>query len=125
MSYLDTIKINRLDKKKANKKQEDWIVPTLLNGLTSKWEALPVSYMKDDFGFVHFRGTLEGGWENNDIAFTLPLEYRPNNYSYFVCGSGSVVHQVNITNRGDVQLKNTSRQFVGLESISFYAGVEE
>ena len=64
---------------KANKKQEAWITPTLLNG----WYAIrpdePPQYMKDEFGFVHFRGTIsKGASATSNVAFILPSEYRPN-----------------------------------------------
>ena len=36
---------------KADKKQEEWITPTLTNGATEK-EGFPVGYMKDEMGFV-------------------------------------------------------------------------
>lgn len=55
---------------KANKQQEAWITPTLLNGATGT-----VQYMIDNFGFVHFRGrllTIASG----ATAFNLPIGYR-------------------------------------------------
>ena len=64
---------------KANKKQEDWITPTLLNG----WYAIrpnePPQYMKDEFGFVHFRGAISKGESaTSNVAFQLPIGYCPN-----------------------------------------------
>ena len=64
---------------KANKKQEDWITPTLLNG----WYAIrpdePPQYMKDEFGFVHFRGVIsKGASATSNVAFQIPIGYRPN-----------------------------------------------
>src|SRR5699024_11215270 len=41
---------------KANKKQEDWITPTLRNGATSH-NTMPVRYLKDTLGFVTIEGT--------------------------------------------------------------------
>ena len=48
----------RLDSEKANRKQEDWITPTLLNGTTTDPDN-PVGYMKDEMGFVHFKGRIK------------------------------------------------------------------
>lgn len=60
---------------KANKVQEAWITPTLLNG----WEVrsgFPVGYRMDEFGAVHFRGRVSrvGGVAT---IFMLPSSYRP------------------------------------------------
>ena len=61
---------------KANKVQEDWITPTLLN----RWEHVPenpIQYCKDNFGYVHIRGR---GIPLNSLSgnvFTLPPGYRP------------------------------------------------
>src|SRR5699024_1165779 len=65
---------------KANKKQEDWITPTLLNGWTSVGY---VSYRKDGFGRVYFRGRVSGGTVGT-AAFILPNEYKSGYSSYFV-----------------------------------------
>lgn len=71
---------------KANKKQEDWITPTLLNG----WYAIrpdePPQYMKDEFGFVHFRGAIAKSTESgSNVAFQLPKEYGPDTNTSFNC----------------------------------------
>ena len=54
---------------KADKKQEDWITPTLLNGATGN-----VQYRKNNFGVVEFRGTLKS---TTGQQFNLPISYRP------------------------------------------------
>ena len=71
---------------KADKKQEDWITPTLLNGATSPSDNL-VGYFKDTLGFVHFKGRLssyEGG-----IILILPVGYRPSSTVDFPTNRGS------------------------------------
>ena len=68
---------------KADKKQEDWITPTFLNGATSK-EGFPVGYMKDEMGFVHFRGKLILPSYGTRI-FTLPDGYRPSSTIDLLC----------------------------------------
>lgn len=35
--------------------------------------------MKDEFGFVHFRGTIsKGASATSNVAFQLPIGYRPD-----------------------------------------------
>ena len=63
--------------KKANKQQEDWINPTLLNGWTTGEHVnyAPIQYKKDEFGFVHLRGGITNGVDR--YICTLPIGYRP------------------------------------------------
>ncbi len=68
---------------KANKQQEDWITPTLVSGATAK-EGYPVGYMKDEMGFVHFKGKLILPSYGTRI-FTLPDGYRPSLTIDFLC----------------------------------------
>lgn len=58
---------------KADKEQEDWITPTLLNG----WEHVStgLKYRKDSIGNIHIIGRVRGGIDG--AIFTLPLGYRP------------------------------------------------
>ena len=62
-------------REKANKKQEDWITPTLLNGWAQHSTYLPLRYMKDEFGFVHLQGHVVAG-TSQDVML-LPEGYRP------------------------------------------------
>ena len=63
-SWFDGVKpiqtIETLYQEKANKVQEAWITPTLLNGWTEV-SGYPVQYMKDEFGFVHLKGRIASG----------------------------------------------------------------
>lgn len=56
--------------KKANKQQDDWITPTLLNGATTPANN-PVGYFKDTLGFVHFKGRLTSF--QSGVIFILPV----------------------------------------------------
>ena len=56
-------------REKANKKQEDWITPTLLNGATGT-----LKYRKNEFGNLEFKGTLSNGF--GTLSLTLPIGYR-------------------------------------------------
>ena len=62
---------------KANKVQEAWITPTLLNGWTTGDNLMfaPIQYKKDNFGFVHLRGAISNGVSNTICV--LPVGYRP------------------------------------------------
>ena len=74
--------INELDAEKANKAQEAWITPTLLNGATGT-----LKFMKDQFGFVHFRGLITISATGN--ALTLPVGYRPPENEDFATHRGA------------------------------------
>ena len=63
-------------REKANKKQEDWITPTLLNGATGT-----VQYRKNEFNELVFKGdvkTVNAGLQ----AFIMPVGYRPTSTVY-------------------------------------------
>src|SRR5699024_8509774 len=57
---------------KADKKQEDWITPTLTNGAITSSD-FPVRYMKDEMGFVHFSGRVKG--KAGVVSLTVPPPY--------------------------------------------------
>lgn len=65
---------------KVDKKQEDWIKPTLLNGWTNKVASVyaPAGYYKDELGIVHLRGYLTKGVSG--VIFELPVGYRPKTW---------------------------------------------
>ena len=73
---------------KANKVQEEWITPTLING----WKTFvgsPVQYRKDEFGVVHFRGRLDPSTKTAVFFCNLPEGYRPTAYTYINFGGSS------------------------------------
>ena len=57
---------------KADKKQEDWITATLLNGATGN-----LQFRKNQFGRVEFKGKVTG--KEGAAVFTVPTAYRPLN----------------------------------------------
>jgi hypothetical protein len=65
---------------KANKIQQAFIAPTLLNSWvnfkTTGDEAV-AGYYKDDMNIVRIKGTVKSGTINEAI-FTLPVGYRPS-----------------------------------------------
>ena len=67
--------VETLYQEKANKVQEAWITPTLINGAIQDPEH-PVQYYKDPFGRVYFRGRASNV-PNDKPLFTMPTGYRP------------------------------------------------
>ena len=84
---------------KANKKQEDWITPTLLNGWTTVNIYSEPGYMKDELGFVHVNGTIKGGIGR---AFQLPTGYRPSKAMVFPTVDLSSFGRVVLDNVGNI-----------------------
>ena len=103
---------------KANKAQESWITPTLLNAWVGNQ---PVRYLKDEFGFVHLKGIVNGGVAGS-VIFTLPTGYRPiNNYNLFSVSSGTSVGTLSIRPFGDViMLRGNVNEFC-LDGVTFKA----
>ena len=109
---------------KANKKQEDWITPTLLNGWVED-SAWPVGFMKDEFGFVHLKGMAKNGTDSR--IFQLPAGYEPSQNSYLVGVSGTDVSKqfnVLLSRTGGVHSYTISSRSEGviLDSVIFKAG---
>ena len=73
---------------KANKVQEAWITPTLINGWKTYVDS-PVQYRKDEFGVVHFRGRLDPSTKTSWEFCSLPAGYRPTANTYFNFGGAS------------------------------------
>ena len=111
---------------KANKKQEDWITPTLLNGTTSG-ERAP-RYRKDEFGVVRLSGSISDV-SRNQALFVLPVGYRPDGVLNLPTLHGQYYNRYNdvirILPNGNVicwVLSNTSdAQNFSLDGISFVA----
>jgi len=99
--------------KKANKVQEDWITPTLLNG----WGTHPfygiVKYFKNSLGDVHIKGHFDGTNANSNHALTLPLNYRPDGIVYFlsdsIFGGPSSIVKATISTEGNLIIPIGSR----------------
>jgi hypothetical protein len=106
---------------KANKVQEDWIEPTLLNGWVNLGgDFATAGYMKDEFGFVHIKGVIKDGTATADIQlFLLPNGYRPSQNLFLPIISNNTIGAVLIGVGGEVLLRSGNNSFVDLSSISF------
>ena len=103
---------------KANKKQEDWITPTLLNGATGD-----IQFRKNQFGRVEFRGKMTGSQGRS--VFALPTGYRPLNVFRTlakISDTSNVARSVYITNTGLVYFDQPYGTYeVYFDTISFSA----
>lgn len=128
-SWFDGVKpiqtIETLYQEKANKAQEAWITPTLLNGWTSD-SGNPIQYRKDEFGRVWVRGRCFGT-SPGTIIFTFPTNYRPSIFHDPICSkfntSTAVLGfgRVSVHSTGDLYLHSstmTNERF-DLSGVSF------
>lgn len=102
-SWFDGVKpiqtIETLYQEKANKVQEAWIYPTLLNGWVDYDSTTRIRYRKDGFGRVHLDGTAKNG-ASGQALFLLPDGYRLSNTRLYksldsstqITSTGHVVH---------------------------------
>lgn len=108
---------------KADKAQEAWITPTLINGWTAS--TYPVSYFKDSLGFVHLKGFATGGTLDS-IIFNFPTEYRPKQVLYLMAyanyAEDGVAAKISISTGGQIKIFRSNVN-VSLDNISFYVGV--
>ena len=85
---------------KANKAQEAWITPTLLNSWVNN-SGFTTRYKKDDMGVVWCELFINAG-NTSSIIFNLPTGYRPSQ-SLFITGNASgVTSQIIIAPGGTV-----------------------
>lgn len=112
-----------LDAKKANKVQEAWITPTLLNGVTNYAGGLaPVRYYKNEFNTVCLDG-ISSSVATETIIFTLPVGYRPSKRLYIPTVVGNVFGRLEIGTDGSVKLGNGSAStiYISYGGIAFRA----
>ena len=110
---------------KADKQQEEWITPTLLNGWA---DSSPVhyntaGYYKDDQGVVRFKGLIGGG-NAMTVAFTMPTNYRPLQAGLHLCVNGNQVAIVRIAVTSSTVLIESMQNpssHISLDNISYRA----
>lgn len=106
---------------KANKQQEAWIYPTLLNGWEANSSTQKPKYYRDEFGIVYVEGCVKSG-ENASDLFLLPNGYRPLSTCRFATSnSDTTVGRVDIRSTGAVNLHRGTSPYLYLSGISFRA----
>jgi len=106
---------------KANKIQENIIIPTLAGAWTNFDSTnAQAGYWKDNFGNVRLQGFVKGG---TGVIFTLPVGYRPLLTMNFIVIANGTVGYINITNAGVLTLQAGSNANVSLDQIFFREGV--
>ena len=107
--------VNELNTNKANKVQESWRTPTLINGATTDVDD-PIMYRKNNFGVVEFKGrfnSIGGGVP----SIALPIGYRTgslksrrfpiisnvNTATYITIQNGSVYGQTGMMDCSNVR----------------------
>lgn len=108
---------------KANKVQEAWITPTLLNGWVNFDDGVSYTtcaYMKSTIGFVTLKGMLKSGSVGMGTpAFTLPVGYRPSKRLKYPVVCNGAFGEVDINVNGDVGIIFGNNAYVNLDSITF------
>ena len=117
-SWFDGVKpiqtIEQLYQEKANKVQEAWITPTLLNGWVAFNAGAAPAYFKDEFGSIVIKGIVKSGTIGSPI-FTLPAGYRPITSSvYFPITSNNLFGQVFVDTAGAVNCNVGNNVMVSL-----------
>ena len=109
---------------KADKKQEDWIEPMLINGwVATDTKTYPVGFYKDTVGVVRLRGRVQSGTSGS--VFNLPVGYRSASflsYPLSISNTNTTV-SATISSSGRVSIDNHTSippsQGVYLDGISF------
>ena len=114
-----------LDNAKANRVQEAWITPTLLNGWTAvNSTSNPVGYYIDTLGRVWLRGLITGGTLAT-TAFQVPIGYRPLVNVNYITFSGftnnNTAGKVYSNATGNVLIGSTANVNISLDGISWRA----
>lgn len=122
-SWFDGVKpiqtIETLYQEKANKVQEAWIAPTLVNSWTEMAAIYPVRYRKDSLGKVTLKGRITGGVSGTTV-FTLPVGYRPPYTMSLSCATAlNTTIRVLVYDTGAVNISGTLSGDPYLDGITF------
>lgn len=106
---------------KADKEQEAWITPTLLNGWTQYDDGTLIAYRKDTVGRVWLKGTIFLGTADS-VAFILPSGYRPSDarvtrLTSFTGGTSTARLGIN-GNTGSISIIQFN-SYISLDGLSF------
>lgn len=106
---------------KADKTQEAWMTPTLLNGWVQfAGGYAPQAFYKDTLGIVRLKGLVSGGALEVPI-FVLPIGYRPQNSRRFAVIANNTIGFVEVYASGEVMIWIGTNTWVSLDNISFKA----
>ena len=103
---------------KANKVQEAWITPTLVNSWVA-FDTRTAKYKKADYGRVYLKGIVKNGTIGAPI-FTLPTGYRPDEALTYAIPSNGVFGYVTVNTDGTVVCSAGSNVSVSLSGINFF-----
>jgi hypothetical protein len=110
----------------AKKQQGQWAYAATENGWGNLDSATygVASYMKDEFGFVHFIGVLSGGVTTDGTTiFTLPSGYRPLYTRIFAAdsnnGTSEVIARIHVLPDGRVQVYKAGLNHLSINGIYF------
>ena len=113
-------RLGDLEAQKADKAQEAWITPTLVNG----WKAragYQVAYCKDDFGCVRLKGVVDSG--SGGFFAILAIGYRPSQMAFFPCrvvtGTTNSTGMLQVETNGNMSLITTLSEQISLDSVTF------
>ena len=107
-------------REKADKKQEDWLYPTITNGIADK--SSPPSFYKDEFGVVHLTGKINTLAGTRLTLFTLPVGYRPStSEGYSVITGGGSFGYASVNNAGSVAMITGNTAYMLISGITFKA----
>lgn len=107
---------------KANKTQEAWIAPTLLNSWVNYGGGSydDAGYFLDDFGFVNLRGVIKDGVTTaGTVLFTLPSGYRPSLPKLSLVYAGTSVAYIDVLTSGNVRIRAGSNTLFSLYGVRF------
>lgn len=115
-------RINDLDSEKANRKQEEWITPTLMNGTITDTlnPENTLQYRKNQFGVVEFKGVFTPV-QTGVSDFALPVGYRPisNKCKITVVSTDDVIGRINIIFGVAYHSPSLSNKEINMTGVSF------
>lgn len=103
---------------KADKAQEAWRTDVVwANSWVSHTPTYPLSFRKNNFGMVEFKGMTRGGTVGV-TAFTLPASYWPlQEHVVPVVSNGSVSGVVSVGTDGTVKVLSGNNTYVSLDGL--------
>ena len=119
-SWFDGVKpiqtIETLYQEKANKVQEAWITPTLLNGAVQH-ATRPFQYRRTTYNSLQFRGEVSNCPINNVYITILADGYRPASNAYAVGNRGNTFAVVSVLTNGSISMNGTNATFALFDNI--------